>query len=163
MPGDLLDKCCLDLRYFWKLLWNKSQIHKIFEENLCIGFQFFLQILSKNAFRQGDIIKIVRCFEPYRHEWVNEEVLKLFITIVNFSYLFRSFLDSRPEGKLLVSNHKCNYYKAKFSHKIYFFGGQENTTFFVYIYDFQTPFWLQISFSQFPKIDLVQFFITFFR
>ncbi|KAL4708539.1 hypothetical protein ACJJTC_014147 [Scirpophaga incertulas] len=35
------------------------------------------------------------------------------------------------------------------------------TTFFVYVYDFRPPLWIQISFSQYPKLNLQQFFITF--
>jgi hypothetical protein len=43
----------------------------------------------------------------------------------------------------------------------YVFGSEDNTTFFVYVYDFQSPLWIIISFSQHPKLDLLQFFITF--
>lgn len=63
---------------------------------------------------------------------------------------------------IIVQKHSCNYFRAKFDHGEYSFGPQENTTFLVYVYGFQTPFWLQISFSQFAKIDLVHFFVTFF-
>ena len=31
MPWDLLDKCRLDLSYFWKYLWNEAEILKTFE------------------------------------------------------------------------------------------------------------------------------------
>lgn len=44
------------------------------------------------------------------------------------------------------------------------FGMEDNvnlTTFYVYVYDFQPPLWIQISFSQYPKLNLQQFFITF--
>ncbi|XP_061186273.1 attractin-like protein 1 isoform X2 [Saccostrea echinata] len=63
---------------------------------------------------------------------------------------------------MIVKQHSCNYFRAKFDHGEYSFGPSENTTFLVYVYGFKTPFWLQISFSQFPKIDLVHFFVTFF-
>lgn len=43
----------------------------------------------------------------------------------------------------------------------YTFGSEDNTTFLVYVYDFQPPLWIIISFSQHPKLDLLQFFITF--
>ncbi|XP_071089503.1 attractin-like protein 1 [Haliotis cracherodii] len=69
---------------------------------------------------------------------------------------------SIPEGRTIVYQRECSYYRSKFEHKDYPFAGEENTTFLVYVYDFKTPFWLQISFSQFPKIDLVHFFVTFF-
>jgi hypothetical protein len=48
-----------------------------------------------------------------------------------------------------------------FSQGDYVFGSEDNTTFFVYVYDFQSPLWIIISFSQHPKLDLLQFFITF--
>ncbi|XP_021361114.1 attractin-like isoform X3 [Mizuhopecten yessoensis] len=63
---------------------------------------------------------------------------------------------------IFVESYSCNYFRDKFEHQDYSFGSSENTTFLVYVYNFQTPFWLQISFSQFPKIDLVHFFVTFF-
>nr|XP_022341694.1 attractin-like protein 1 isoform X2 [Crassostrea virginica] len=63
---------------------------------------------------------------------------------------------------IVVQKHSCNYFRAKFDHGEYSFGPEENTTFLVYVYGFKTAFWLQISFSQFAKIDLVHFFVTFF-
>ncbi|KAL8587016.1 hypothetical protein ACOMHN_023406 [Nucella lapillus] len=70
--------------------------------------------------------------------------------------------NNQAEEKVITTSHECDYYRTKFEHKIYNFGAGSNSTFFVYVYYFKTPFWLQISFSQFPKIDLVHFFITFF-
>ncbi|XP_074640642.1 attractin-like protein 1 [Tubulanus polymorphus] len=66
--------------------------------------------------------------------------------------------------RLLITDVKCPLrpYEAKFSHKQFAFGSNANVTFFVYIYNFQTPFWVKISFSQHNEIDLVQFFIVFF-
>lgn len=49
----------------------------------------------------------------------------------------------------------------RFSKEEFVFGIEENTTFFVYVYDFDAPLWIIISFSQHPKLDLLQFFITF--
>ena len=37
----------------------------------------------------------------------------------------------------------------------YTFGSEDNTTFLVYVYDFQPPLWIIISFSQHPKLDLL--------
>ena len=31
----------------------------------------------------------------------------------------------------------------------------------MYVYDFRSPIWIQVSFSQHPKLELQQFFITF--
>ena len=39
----------------------------------------------------------------------------------------------------------CTYFRAKFEHKEFNFGPDENVTFLVYVYGFDTPFWLQVS------------------
>ena len=49
---------------------------------------------------------------------------------------------------------------VRFSKDDYVFG-MNYTTFYVYVYDLETPMWVIISFSQHPKLDLLQFFITF--
>ncbi|XP_064629979.1 attractin-like protein 1 isoform X2 [Lineus longissimus] len=67
-----------------------------------------------------------------------------------------------PVEHVIISDKRCYFLKAKFSHSQYSFGSEKNTTFFVYIYNFKTPVTVKISFSQFPKIDLIQFFVTFF-
>ncbi|KAK7866706.1 hypothetical protein R5R35_003244 [Gryllus longicercus] len=58
----------------------------------------------------------------------------------------------------------CSTYRTRFSKADHIFGVDENitlTTFYVYVYDFHPPLWIQISFSQYPKLNLQQFFITF--
>lgn len=68
-----------------------------------------------------------------------------------------------PERELFT-NQNCTTFKSKFSKSSYHFGMEDNvtqTTFYVYVYDFQPPLWIQISFSQYPKLNLQQFFITF--
>ena len=64
--------------------------------------------------------------------------------------------------------HSFNAYKNllitirnRFAKDEYNFGADENTTFYVYVYDFETPLEIVVSFSQHPKLDLLQFFITF--
>lgn len=68
-----------------------------------------------------------------------------------------------PEKPLLLgANCTTIMYKHRFSKADYNFGSEDNnTTFFVYVYDFQPPLWIQISFSQYSKLNLQQFFITF--
>ncbi|XP_015904894.1 attractin-like protein 1 isoform X2 [Parasteatoda tepidariorum] len=66
---------------------------------------------------------------------------------------------SSPE-KFLDENHKCGTFKLRFSHDDHVFGA-DNSTFYVYVFNFNTPFVLQISFSQHRQLDLLQFFITF--
>ncbi|XP_052771601.1 attractin-like protein 1 isoform X2 [Mya arenaria] len=77
---------------------------------------------------------------------------------INITYKSRS----HPQEQFLTKNYMCTLFRSKFEHKDYNFGPDDNVTFYVYVYGFATPFWLQISFSQFPKIDLVHFFVTFF-
>ncbi|KAL6445553.1 hypothetical protein ACFW04_000830 [Cataglyphis niger] len=70
-----------------------------------------------------------------------------------------------PERPLLLgANCTTTMYKHRFSKAEYNFGSEDNntfTTFYVYVYDFQPPVWIQISFSQYSKLNLQQFFITF--
>lgn len=65
----------------------------------------------------------------------------------------------------IYSGFNCNQtFRSRFAKSEYKFGGKDNvtlTTFYVYVYDFQPPIWIQISFSQYPKLNLQQFFITF--
>lgn len=70
-----------------------------------------------------------------------------------------------PEIPLLLgANCTTSMFKHRFGKTEYGFGGEDNntlTTFYVYVYDFQPPVWIQISFSQYSKLNLQQFFITF--
>lgn len=68
-----------------------------------------------------------------------------------------------PE-KPLFSHVNCSTFRYRFSKTEHHFGIEDNvtlTTFYVYVYDFQPPLWIQIAFSQYPKLNLQQFFITF--
>ncbi|VDI59797.1 Hypothetical predicted protein, partial [Mytilus galloprovincialis] len=78
------------------------------------------------------------------------------------SYLNISVRTRNNRVEKIYEAYPCTYFRTKFEHGDFSFGEKENTTFLVYVYGFHTPFWLQISFSQFPKIDLVHFFVTFF-
>ncbi|XP_039300291.1 attractin-like protein 1 isoform X2 [Nilaparvata lugens] len=64
----------------------------------------------------------------------------------------------------IISGYNCTTYRYKFNKADFSFGVMDNvtyTTFYVYVYDFHPPLWIQISFSQYPKLNLQQFFITF--
>ncbi|XP_067009750.1 attractin-like protein 1 isoform X3 [Anabrus simplex] len=68
-----------------------------------------------------------------------------------------------PE-KTLLAGHNCTQFRSRFTKADHNFGVEDNitlTTFYVYVYDFHPPLWIQISFSQYPKLNLQQFFITF--
>jgi len=62
---------------------------------------------------------------------------------------------------VIITEKNCSQFKYRFPKSEYTFGNEENTTFYVYLYDFTPPLWIIISFSQHPKLDLLQFFITF--
>lgn len=64
--------------------------------------------------------------------------------------------------RMLQERVECNSFKLRFSHDEHLFG-IENTTFYVNVFGFTTPFVLQISFSQHRTLDLLQFFVTFSR
>lgn len=58
----------------------------------------------------------------------------------------------------------CRTFHYRFGKAEHAFGVEDNvtlTTFFVYVYDFRPPLWIQISFSQYPKLNIQQFLITF--
>ncbi|RWS07892.1 attractin-like protein, partial [Dinothrombium tinctorium] len=63
-------------------------------------------------------------------------------------------------SKNLHENVECGNIKFRFPHDENLFG-VENTTFYVNVFQFTTPFILQISFSQHRTLDLLQFFVTF--
>ena len=90
--------------------------------------------------------------------------------------------DGEMKEKHIVMNQNCTLFKtrygmqyvilrdavrnmpkcSRFSKDEFVFGTHdENTTFYVHVYDFEPPLWIIISFSQHPKLDLLQFFITF--
>ena len=63
--------------------------------------------------------------------------------------------------KQIVMEQNCTQFKDRFSKDEFVFGEDDNTTFYIHVYDFEPPLWIIISFSQHPKLDLLQFFITF--
>merc|ERR1712061_696835 len=69
-------------------------------------------------------------------------------------------LDTLKEKQIMVEQN-CTQVKQRFSKDDYIFGEGSNTTFYIHVYDFEPPLWIIISFSQHPKLDLLQFFITF--
>ncbi|XP_039958409.1 attractin-like protein 1 [Bactrocera tryoni] len=70
-----------------------------------------------------------------------------------------------PE-KFLYAGINCSTFRQRFPKTEYTFGHspEDNsslTTFYVFVHDFRPPIWIQIAFSQYPKLNLQQFFITF--
>ncbi|XP_069986395.1 attractin-like protein 1 isoform X2 [Penaeus vannamei] len=62
----------------------------------------------------------------------------------------------------IIRNFTGKRIKKRFSSSDYTFGSADNnTTFHVYVYNFTPPIEIIVSFSQHPKLDLVQFFSIF--
>ena len=75
--------------------------------------------------------------------------------------LFFYFILAGGNETVLYCNESCKQWKRTFSKANFEFGTSENTTFYVYVYDLTPPLWIRISFSQHPKLNLLQFFVTF--
>jgi len=80
---------------------------------------------------------------------------------INLTYRHNNVEGGGRKEETIIQEFNCSIFKFRFSKGDYTFGNEENTTFYVYVYDFQSPLWIIISFSQHPKLDLLQFFITF--
>lgn len=73
-------------------------------------------------------------------------------------FFILAFNITRP----LYDSLACGNIKLRFTHDEHFFN-VVNATFFVKVFNFRTPFVLQISFSQHRNLDILQFFLTFSR
>lgn len=49
------------------------------------------------------------------------------------------------EEKFILMNYNCTTFKTRFPRSEYHFGGEENTTFYVYVYDFRSPIWITVN------------------
>lgn len=47
--------------------------------------------------------------------------------------------DNIDEEKFILVNYNCTTFKSRFQRNEYHFGSEENTTFYVYVYDFRSP------------------------
>ncbi|CAB4068775.1 unnamed protein product [Lepeophtheirus salmonis] len=64
----------------------------------------------------------------------------------------------------LFANYNCSEkFKSRYSKTEFSFGSEVNTTFYVYVYEFQPPLIIVVSFSQYGKLNLLQFFYHFFN
>ncbi|XP_071746862.1 LOW QUALITY PROTEIN: attractin-like protein 1 [Lepeophtheirus salmonis] len=78
-----------------------------------------------------------------------------------------AYRQTKPDGEeseemKLFANYNCSEkFKSRYSKTEFSFGSEVNTTFYVYVYEFQPPLIIVVSFSQYGKLNLLQFFITF--
>ncbi|KAG7168510.1 Attractin-like [Homarus americanus] len=69
---------------------------------------------------------------------------------------------TRSHESWIIRNYTGTRIKRRFSASDYTFGSADNnTTFHVYVYNFTPPIEIVVSFSQHPKLDLIQFFSIF--
>lgn len=151
--GDQCEKCDLANHYRSDSFNNGSCYY-----DLTIDYQFtfnlskkedrhFTQINFRNSPQKADI--------DVDFSVICSELAKMNITIRRFN---------TAEEKPIFSVLNCTTFRHRFAKSDYAFGHENNmtlTTFYVYVYDFQPPLLIQISFSQYPKLNLQQFFITF--
>jgi len=64
------------------------------------------------------------------------------------------------QERVIFKEQNCTFFKHRFAKDEYNLGAEENTTFYVYVYDFETPLEIVVSFSLHTKLDLLQLFIA---
>ncbi|XP_072933991.1 attractin-like protein 1 [Epargyreus clarus] len=153
LAGDRCDKCD-NTNHYHADLYNKGACYY----DLAVDYQFTFN-LSKKEDRHLSAIN-------FRNAPVKPDVDADFsITCsahARMNLTVRTKAD--PAERTLFSDVNCTNFRYKFAKSEHSFGVEHNvtlTTFFVYVYDFRPPLWIQISFSQYPKLNLQQFFITF--
>ncbi|ERL89257.1 hypothetical protein D910_06630, partial [Dendroctonus ponderosae] len=152
--GDQCEKCDA-ANHYRPDSWNNGSCYY----DLTIDYQFtfnlskkedrhFRQINFRNSPQKPDI--------DVDFSVICSEVAKMNITIRRYS---------TAEENPVFSVLNCSTFRHRFAKSDYAFGSSSTnvtfTTFYVYVYDFQPPLLIQISFSQYPKLNLQQFFITF--
>lgn len=80
---------------------------------------------------------------------------------LNVTYKYSPSKSKEGQETVLYTGINCTEFKDRFTQDQYHFGQDQNTTFYVYVYDVQPPLWIIISFSQHATINLLQFFVTF--
>lgn len=119
--------------------------------NLSIDFQYTFNLSSEDYYRNINFMNV-----PIK---VGNDV-EFSISCSGKAYVNVSIGSDADAEPVLLDSRKCDNIKLPFYDEKHNFGSQ-NTTFFVYVFNFTTPFLLQISFSQHRALDLLQFFITF--
>ncbi|XP_046435096.1 attractin-like protein 1 isoform X1 [Neodiprion pinetum] len=152
ITGDHCERCDVNGRYYGDPTNKGSCFY-----NLTIDYQFTFN-LSKKEDRHYTAIN-------FKNSPPKSDVDADFsITCSVLAKMNITIQKANSPEKPLLSGANCTTYKHRFSKAEYNFGSEDNntlTTFYVYVYDFQPPLWIQISFSQYSKLNLQQFFITF--
>jgi attractin len=134
-------------------------LNTYFPDDLAIDYQFTFN-LSKSDDKHFTAINFKN--EPTKVDVnVDFSISCSVAAKMNLTYRFTPAHAKEGQETVLYSEVNCSVFKERFSKDQYVFGDSENTTFYVYVYEFEPPLWIVISFSQHPKLDLLQFFITF--
>ncbi|KAJ8709801.1 hypothetical protein PYW08_009805 [Mythimna loreyi] len=153
LAGDRCDKCD-NTNHYHADIYNKGACYY----DLAVDYQFTFN-LSKKEDRHLSAIN-------FRNAPVKPDVDADFSITCSAHARMNLTVRTRsdPAERTLFSDVNCTNFRFKFAKSEHAFGVEDNvtlTTFFVYVYDFRPPLWIQISFSQYPKLNLQQFFITF--
>ncbi|XP_026729048.1 attractin isoform X2 [Trichoplusia ni] len=153
LAGDRCDKCD-NTNHYHADIYNKGACYY----DLAVDYQFTFN-LSKKEDRHLSAIN-------FRNAPVKPDVDADFSITCSAHARMNLTVRTRsdPAERTLFSDVNCTSFRFKFPKSEHAFGVEDNvtlTTFFVYVYDFRPPLWIQISFSQYPKLNLQQFFITF--
>ncbi|XP_068625483.1 attractin-like protein 1 [Battus philenor] len=158
LAGDRCDKCD-NTNHYHADVYNKGACYY----DLAVDYQFTFN-LSKKEDRHLSAIN-------FRNAPVKPDVDADFSITCSAHARMNLTVRTRadPAERTLFSDVNCTNFRYKsfhyrFAKSEHAFGVEDNvtlTTFFVYVYDFRPPLWIQISFSQYPKLNLQQFFITF--
>ncbi|XP_047036022.1 putative protein tag-53 isoform X2 [Helicoverpa zea] len=153
LAGDRCDKCD-NTNHYHADIYNKGACYY----DLAVDYQFTFN-LSKKEDRHLSAIN-------FRNAPVKPDVDADFSITCSAHARMNLTVRTRsdPAERTLFSDVNCTNFRYKFAKSDHAFGVEDNvtlTTFFVYVYDFRPPLWIQISFSQYPKLNLQQFFITF--
>ncbi|XP_063834386.1 attractin-like protein 1 [Ostrinia nubilalis] len=153
LAGDRCDKCD-NTNHYHADIYNKGACYY----DLAVDYQFTFN-LSKKEDRHLTAIN-------FRNAPVKPDVDADFSITCSAHARMNLTVRTRaePAERTLFSDVNCTNFRYKFAKSEHSFGVEDNvtlTTFFVYVYDFRPPLWIQISFSQYPKLNLQQFFITF--
>nr|XP_032523599.1 attractin [Danaus plexippus plexippus] len=156
LAGDRCDKCD-NTNHYHADVYNKGCYY-----DLAVDYQFTFN-LSKKEDRHLSAIN-------FRNAPVKPDVDADFsITCSAHARMNLTVRTKSDPERTLFSDVNCTNFRynplaLRFAKSEHAFGVEDNvtlTTFFVYVYDFRPPLWIQISFSQYPKLNLQQFFITF--
>ncbi|XP_063896184.1 attractin [Helicoverpa armigera] len=158
LAGDRCDKCD-NTNHYHADIYNKGACYY----DLAVDYQFTFN-LSKKEDRHLSAIN-------FRNAPVKPDVDADFSITCSAHARMNLTVRTRSDvaERTLFSDVNCTNFRYKifffrFAKSDHAFGVEDNvtlTTFFVYVYDFRPPLWIQISFSQYPKLNLQQFFITF--